>query len=329
MEKISDNRFQVLADKAISWGGYIAFLLIAIVFAAINPKFLAYNNLMNILLQSSVLGIVSLGMTVILIGGGTHVIKGGIDLSLANNLAIGATITAMMIRAGYPFLPSFLLSFIISLIFGLINAFAVVKLKVAPLLGTLCMMYILDGANTILSNNTTISVTNDVFQFIASYKLFGVIPFIAIVFIVLFGILTFVCDYSAFGNRLSACGGNAQAAAAAGINVEKMVVFTYILAAACASIAGLMSNARISGSTTGLGSTMFLDIMLISYMSAIFSKRAIPNLKGAFISAIFVGMLSNGFTLTGVNTYLVYTIKGILILLSVSLTSFRAGGQRK
>lgn len=84
-------------DSAVTFGGYAMILLIAAYFAITSRVFLSYDNVMNILLQSSVLGIVSMGMTVILIGGGVHVIKGGIDLSLANNLATAACLPVIAI----------------------------------------------------------------------------------------------------------------------------------------------------------------------------------------------------------------------------------------
>lgn len=314
--------FNNVLDRGVMYGGYIVMIFLAFTFAMLKPIFLSFDNIMNILMQSSVLGVVSCGMTLILIGGGTHVIKGGIDLSLGGNLALGCTITALLLRNGMPFVTAFLISFALSLIIGFINAVTVVILKVPPLLGTLAMMYLLNGLVITISNNMVVSSPNAVLDVIANYKLASV-PLITIIFMFVFISLYILINKTSFGNRTYAVGGNSEAAKYAGLNVNTLVMSTYILAAATASISGLLSNARLTGSAPGIGDSIFLDIMLISYMSAVFSKKAVPNITGALISALFVGMLSNGFTLLGVSSYWVYAIKGILILVSVSSTSFR------
>lgn len=326
---MNDKRnISIMLDKSVTYGGYIAILLMALIFFINKPSiFLTIDNILNILVQSSVLGIVACGMTVILIGGGTHVIRGGIDLSLANNLAIGATITALLLLKGLPFLAAFGVSLLVSIFIGVVNAIAVVKLKVAPLLVTLSMMYILNGINISISNNSVVSVTNPVFHFIAFGKILG-IPVIIYIFLTVFIVLFILCDKSSYGNRAYATGGNTVAANTAGINTDRIIISTYIIAAVTASVSGLLSNARLSGSVPGMGDIMFLDIMLVSYMSAIFSRKAVPNIVGALVSSVFVGMISNGFTLMNVPSYWVYAIKGALILTSVSITSFRTGGNR-
>lgn len=319
------GKAEAILDRAVTYGGYGAFILVAIVFALSSQEFLSLDNIINIIVQSSILGIVACGMTVILIGSGTHVIKGGIDLSLASNMACGAAVTALLCQGGMGLFPAFAIGAVLSLVIGVINAFAVVKLQVSPLLVTLSMMYILDGVTMAITGNSVVSISNDALTFIANGRILG-IPVIVWVFIIIAAALFLLCNKTSYGNRLYACGGNAMAAKTAGIKVPKMVMGTYIMAAAAAAIAGLLTNARLSGSVPGTASTMFLDVMLIAYMSAIFSKRAVPNIIGAVISAIFVGMLSNGFTLMGVPSYWVAAIKGILILISVSLTSFRTKG---
>lgn len=315
----------IFLDKAVIYGGYVAVVLTAVVFAICTTNFLTLDNIINIFVQSSILGVMACGMTVILIGGGTHVIKGGIDLSLASNMAFGAAVTAVLVQGGMGFLPGCLIGVAISLITGVVNAVAVTKLQVTPLLVTLSMMYVLDGLTMAITKNSVVSISGDFLNFVANGRLIGV-PVIVWVFIIVAGILFFVCNKTSFGNRLYATGGNPVAAKTAGINTVKMVMSTYIIAGATAAVSGILTNARLSGSVPGTAGTMFLDVMLIAYMSAIFSRRAIPNIVGAVISALFVGMLSNGFTLMGVQSYYVYAIKGILILISVSLTSFRAKG---
>ncbi|WP_102346218.1 ABC transporter permease [Bacillus sp. Marseille-P3661] len=306
-------------NTLLKYIGIILFIFVILVFSISSPVFLTGQNIVNILVQSSVLGIVALGITVVLIGGGTHVIRGGMDLSLANNLAINVAIISVLLTKGHSFLIAFGIAFLCSIIIGVINAFTIVNLKVIPLLGTLAIMYLLKGIELLITDNKVVGVSHPVLDFIKSSFLglpiqvwfFAVV---SIIFYVLF-------NKSVFGNWVYAVGGNPQAAQNAGINVRFVLSSTYIIAAFTAAIASLLVIARINGSVPGLGDIMLLDILLVGFMSAIFSRLAVPNIPGAILSAIFVGMLSNGFTLINVPTYWVYAIKGSLILVAVAITT--------
>ena len=321
MIKNSESRKISLKSKnLVQYGGYLAIIVIAIFFSIKSPIFIQPSNIVNILLQTGALGIVGLGMTIILIGGGSDVIKGGIDLSLANNIALSTAIFAVSINNGMPIFVAFLVTLGFALLIGCINAFSVVVLKIAPLLATVSTMYILQGAELLITNNKVVNAVNPFLTSIAERK-FLEIPIIAWVFIIVAIIAYILMNKTKYGNWVSAVGGNVQAATNAGINVKWVIASTYLLAAFTAAIASTLVVSRLSGSVRGIGDVMLFDVLLIGYLSAIFSKSFVPNIPGAIISAFFVGMLSNGFTLINVPTYWVFAIKGALILLSVSITS--------
>jgi ribose transport system permease protein len=306
--------------QLLKYSGYIAFFIVALFFSIQSSAFLTPKNIINILVQSSALGIVACGMASILIGGGNHVIRGGIDLSLGNNLALNIVVTTVLLNSGFSFLAAFGIALICSLVIGIINAFAVVKLKIIPLLATLSMMYLLQGVILLVSNNKVVSVNDPVLTFIANGTFIG-LP-IPIWTFALVGLIFYVIHHkSVFGNWVYAVGGNPLAAQTAGINVKRALMITYVMAAVSAAISSLLVTARLSGSVPGIGDIMFLDILLAGLMSAIFSRLSVPNIPGAMLSAIFVGMLSNGFTLINVPTYWVFAIKGLLILAAVSITT--------
>jgi len=146
-------------------------------------------------------------------------------------------------------------------------------------------------------------------------------PITVWVFFLVAFLLYVLFSKTVYGNWAYSVGGNPQAAIHSGIHVDRVLASTYVIAAVTAIVASLLATARLSGSVPGMGDIMLLDILLAAYMSAIFSHLSIPNIPGAFLSSLFVGMLSNGFTLINVSTYWVYAIKGILILLAVSVTA--------
>ncbi len=310
----------VIAQLLLRYSGYIAFIVVAAFFSLASPNFLTGANIINILVQSSALGIVACGMTSILIGGGNHIIRGGIDLSLGNNLAINVAITSILLNQGHSLFIAFGMALLVSVLIGVINAFSIVKLKIIPLLSTLSMMYLLQGVILLITNNVTVAVKDPTLLYIGTTGFLG-LPLPIWVFAIVGVVLYILHNKTIFGNWVYAVGGNPQAAKIAGINVKLIMSSTYVIAGITAGIAGLLVSSRLSGSVPGIGDSMFLDILLAGLMSAIFSRLSVPNIQGAILSALFVGMLSNGFTLINVPTYWVYAIKGALILAAVSIST--------
>lgn len=311
-----------LSSILIQYSGYIAFLVVILFFTIRAPIFLNPQNISNIFLQSAVLGIVSFGLTGIFIGGGDHVIRGGTDLSITCNMAVSGAIIAVMLSKGHHLLVGIGLALLVSLAVEAVNAFAVVKLKMVPLLATICMMYILQGVEKLITNNKVIPAESTILSFIANEEILF-IPIAAWIFIIVAILVYFLFNRCSYGNHVSAIGGSELSAKASGINVSMIVASTYLLAGALAVIGGILVLARLSSLTPGVGDLMLFDVMLVSYLGAVFSKRFRPNIPGTFFGALFVGVLTNGFTMINVPSYWVYAIKGALILVTVSITTMQ------
>lgn len=322
MQWVAETKSIFQKRDMFQYSGIILFASVALFFSLSSFYFLTTQNILNILVQSSALGIAACGLTAVLMGGGNHVIRGGMDLSIANNLALNMAITAVLISSGHSFSTAFGIALLCSIVVGVINAFMVVKFGIIPLLATLVMMYLLQGVELLLTKNTTVSAIDPVLNAITNGKLFG-IPVPVVIFIVTATILYMLFSKSVLGQWVHATGGNVEAAKNAGINVKAIVSFTYIIAGLTAGIAGLLVSSRTAGSVPGVGDMMLMDILLAGLLSSIFTRLSVPNIPGTIVSAIFVGMLTNGFTLIHVPTYWIYAIKGVLILIAVSVTTLR------
>jgi len=309
-----------IGETLMRFSGYIAFLFIMLFFTIKAPVFLKYGNLVNIIAQSAVLGICGYGLTAIFIGGGDDVIRGGTDLSITLNMAVAGSIIAVMVNKGQSLGLAVLIAVAVSVVIEAVNAFTIVKLKMIPLLSTICMMYVLQGVERIITNNVVVAASNPVLFFISDTAILG-IPMMAWIFIVVTLIMYMLFNVCAYGNKVSAVGGSELAAKANGVNISMTVASTYLLAGVMAAISALLMVARLSSYTPGAGDLQLFDVMLVSYLGAVFSRRYRPNIPGTFIAALFVGVLSNGFTLINVPSYWVYAIKGALILVTVSITT--------
>ena len=306
----------------LRYGGYLALLAVIIYFSIESPVFLTANNMVRILQQVAVLAVAAFGMTAVVMGGGTHVISGGIDLSIGVNVGLGAGLITVMMRDGYSTPVALGAGLVAGLLVGLINGLAVVYLRMLPLLATLAMMQIVTGVELLVTNNVIITIDSDFFRYLADGTVLG-IPVSVIVLLAVFALYYVLLHRTPFGIHVQAIGGNKDAATRAGLWVNPYTILTYVMAGAAAWISAILVISRLSGSTRGIGQLMLLDILLATYVSAMFSKKWSVNIPGTFLGAVFVGILTNGFTMINVPTYWTFGIKGLLVLLVVSATSLQ------
>lgn len=305
---------------AIRLGAFLGFALIVIYFSATARGFTTLYNLTNIIEQSTILGILAYGITLVFAGTGTDVQRGGIDLSIAANAGLCAAVYAVMMRAGYGGFIAVPAALVTGMAVGALNGFAVVSLRIMPLLATLAVMNIAEGLELTLTENTVVSVNSPMIDILAFGRFLG-ISTLSWVFIVVSLILIWAVHYSRAGLRLYAVGGHAEAARAAGIRNGAYVYAAYVGAGWLAGLASILIVARLSSSTPGTGQ-MLLPVLAAALLGTVFSRRLIPTIGGTLLAALFIGTLANGFQLLGISSYWVSGVQGALILLVVAATSF-------
>lgn len=308
-----------LAGGALRGGSYLAFAAILAFFAWQVPFFLSIGNIGGVLGQSAILGVLAIGMTIVVIGGGSNVVTGGIDLSLAANMGLSAAIHATLIGAGFSDWVAAGGALGTGLAIGLINAIAVTRLSIVPLLATLAVMNIVAGLELVVTENTVVPASTDFLSALSGYGPWA-IPILAFVLVAFTLFAGVIVQYTPLGLRLYAVGEFPEAARASGLSVGRIVAGTYIASGLCGGLAGILSVAYLSGSTTGSGD-MLLPVMVTALLGVVFSRRLVPTIGGAFLSTLFVGFLINGFQLLNVSSYWVSGVQGALILAVVAATS--------
>jgi ribose transport system permease protein len=303
------QRLWVLVLRRGSVGVFVAILL---GFAVAAPNFLSVGNLANVFSQSAILGVLAFGLTCVIIGGGSNVVSGGLDLSLAANLGLCAAVFSRLNNAGL----DLGLTLLLTLGCGLA---AVVVLRLPPLLATLASMNVLAGLELVLTENTVVSTDSPLLDLLSGGTWLGV-PALAWVLLVTAGALTLLIQHSAYGLRLHAVGEYPQAAEAAGIGVPVYVLSSYLLSGLCAGVAALCSAAFFSGSTTGSGD-MLLSVVAIAFLGVVFSRRLVASIPGTLLAALLIGFLINGFQLLNLSSFWVNGVQGVLILLVVAASS--------
>ncbi len=300
-------------------GAVLAFALVFAVFAATSPLFLTLANLANIVQQSAVVGVLGLGLTAVLIGGGADPIKGGLDLSIAANMGLCAAVHAVALRAGAPAMAAVGLALAAGVSVGALNAFAVLGLRILPLLATLTTMNLCAGLELVLTQNTSVPAASPLQAFLIDGGVFG-IPHLATALLVVALFFTVLVHYTPFGLRLRASGEHAQAARSAGLNVRAYVAASYLLGGVAAALAALASSALLSGSSPGAGENL-LAVVASALLGVVFSRRMVPTMPGTLLAVLFIGVVGNGFQLDNVSSYWVNGVEGALILFVVATTA--------
>jgi ribose transport system permease protein len=306
-------------------GSLFAFAAVMLYFAIAAPSFLTFGNIANVLEQSTILGVLSFGMTIVMIGGGSNVITGGIDLSLANNLGLCAAVYASVLRNGQSDTVALSLTLAVGLAVGSVNAIAVVGLGILPLIATLSVMNICAGFELVLTQNTVIPATSPLLSSLTDNGPLGV-SYLACVLLALAVLLIIGVEYTPLGLRLYAVGAYREAARAAGLYVQSYIAASYLVSGLCGAIGAVLSVSLLNGSSTGSGA-MLLSVVLTALLGTIFSRRLVPTITGTLLSVLFIGFLINGFQLTNVSSYWVNGVEGVLILFVVAATSLVSRGE--
>ncbi|WP_163002156.1 ABC transporter permease, partial [Pseudomonas viridiflava] len=268
-------------------GSLLVFLIILLGFTLSAPNFLSIGNLSNVFAQSAVLGILALGLTCVVIGGGSNVVRGGLDLSLAANLGLCAAVYSSLNNAGLETWQAVALTLGCGLLVGAVNGLAVVLLRLPPLLATLASMNLIAGLELVLTQNTVLATDSALLDVLASAEWLGV-PALAWMLLSVAAVLHVLIQHSAYGLRLYAIGEYPLAAKAAGLNPRGYVFSTYLLAGTCAALGAFCSAAVFSGSTTGSGD-LLLSVVAIAFLGSVFSRRLTANIPGTLLATLLLG----------------------------------------
>ncbi len=215
-----------------------------------KPVFLTGDNLMAILKQSAVLAVAAFGASTVMIGGGTHIIKGGIDLSVGAQLGLTTAVYALMLTNGWNPFVAIAVGTAAALLIGLGNGIAVAMVGIVPLLATLAMQNVVNN-ELLITNNVNVPVSSDFIDWLANGEiLFLPVPVVILIFAFV-GFYLFI-ERTPLGVQIRATGGNADAAIQAGIAIRRNVILTYVLASLAVAIAAIIIVGRVSGSVRGI-----------------------------------------------------------------------------
>jgi ribose/xylose/arabinose/galactoside ABC-type transport system permease subunit len=306
----------------------IVLIGLAIVLAAASPHFLTVDNLLNVLRNVSMQGIIALGMTMV-------IIAGEIDLSVGSMVAFSGCLTAWLTgwlgsAAGVSPVAAVALGILLALttgfLLGCLTGILRSRFGVPSFITTLALLTALSGGAELITNGFPLTPFPAWYNFIGGGHLFG-IPFPALVFMVAFTVVHLLMNYTTFGRAVYAVGGNAESARLSGINVGLVRTAVLGLTAALAAASGVMQSSEIMSGTATTARGWELDIIAAVIIGGTSFAGGVGRVWGTLIGVIFLGVIMNGMTLLNVSEYWQHVVRGGLILLAVIINRLerRAG----
>lgn len=274
--------------------------------------FLTIRNISNILVQSSINGIISVGMMLV-------IVLGGIDLSVGAVAALAAVTSAQLINSS-SLLVAVLLPILIGMTVGFISGILIVKLDMNAFIATLSTQFFARGLTHVLSGsqNVTVDKTNEAFTFIGSGKIFGVVPVQVIIFLVVMLVMGFILTYTSYGRCIYAIGGNKEAAKMMGARVDKNTVIAYIISGGLAALAGIILCARLGSGQPTSGIGYETDAIAAVVMGGTLLTGGWGTMRGTFMGIITLSVINNILNLEGnLSSWWQDVILGTLVLIII------------
>jgi sugar transport system permease protein len=308
--------------------GVLVVLCIVLAFAA--PGFLTTDNLLRILYNVSMKGVIAFGMTMV-------IIAGEIDLSVGSMVAFSGCMMAWCTgylsgdHAGWPMALAVAAAFGVTLAAGMaagaISGLLRARMGVPTFISTLAWLTALQGISGKITNGIPLLTFPEWYNFFGAGAVWK-IPFPAIVLLMVFALSHFVMNYTTFGRAVYAVGGNEKSARLSGINVSLVKIGVMVIVAALAVMAGVMQSSQIMTGLDRAGRGWELDVIASVIIGGTSLSGGAGRVWSTLVGIVFMGVLLNGMTLWNIDEYWQLIVRGALVLVAVLLNQAAPGVRR-
>lgn len=301
------------ARKFSAIGPLASLIVLVVLLSILSPYFLEVNNLFNVFQQITVLAIIALGATMV-------IVSGGIDLSVGSVAALSGMIAGVTFsQLDLPMGIALTLGLLVGAAAGLANGCLIVFGRVPPFVATLAMLSVARGLTLVLSNGQPISGFPDWFRALTSFDLFGIVPGVVIVVLVLYIAGSLYLKYRPSGRSVYAVGGNEEVARLSGISVAWVKMRVYMAAGALAGLGGLVLTSRLNSAQPTAGVGLELDVIAAVVIGGTSLSGGIGTVAGTLIGALIIGVLRNGLNLLDVSSFWQQVVIGLVIAVAVMI----------
>lgn len=301
------------------WWDRVGILMVLVVLVAlmsvIAPNFLTTDNLFNVARSISINAILAAGLTFV-------ILTAGIDLSVGSTVAVAGVAAVLVAIAGVPAPLAVLVGILAGALAGLVNGLLVAYMSLAAFIVTLAAMTYLRGLAYTMTDGQPIVDNMLSFRDIGNGYMAGV-PVPVVVMVIVYIVAWFLLERTRYGRHVYAVGGNAEAARLAGVPVKRVLTSVYVVAGACAGLAGVIFAARVVSAQPTAGTGYELDAIAAVVLGGTSLMGGRGRIIGTLIGSMILGVLTTGLILMNVPFFTQLLIKGAVIVVAVSIDSLK------
>jgi ribose transport system permease protein len=296
---------------------YLILIIIAlsIVANAFNPKYLSLNNIKGVLSQIAVLGLISSGVAIL-------IISGNFDISIGAIIGFSGTMMCLFLKLGIPDALSVILGIAIAVACSTLNGTLSVIFKAPSMIITLATTSLYTGLCLTITGGGNVTIFGRM-EFLARQYIFGFLPLIFTISLIGYIVIGMLLKYTQFGRRVFAIGNNAQAAYLAGIKVNLNKIYFFVVSGIMTGTGVLMLVSRLGAFQASTGSGMELQAIGAVIIGGAPINGGKGDMLGTFCGVLLTGIIFNVLNLLRVNPYLQQISFGVLIILSIAISSLR------
>ncbi len=294
------------------YGIGIVLVIMMIIIAIMEPRFLTLGNIINVATQISINGLLCYGLCLC-------ITTGGIDLTVGAQLALTSCIIGQtMTNFGWPAFLSIVAGVGVATLFGFIDGCLIARFNMFPFVVTLSMQLVIRGLSQVITGGRAVMLTNAWFTGIYSNKLLG-IPMPIIIFLVVTILMYLMLHWTKFGRYIFAIGGNVNAAIASGVSRFWVIVGVYTISGVLAGIASMIYTSKTGSAQSNIGVGYETDAIAAAVLGGTSFAGGIATIPGCVLGIFIIGLIYNGMNMIGVSSYYQSIVKGLIIIGAVML----------
>lgn len=282
------------------------------IFSFVSPYFLTIKNVFSILLNISVLGIVSIGQTLC-------ILTADFDLSVGGAACFtGVMMGFFFVKLGLPYGVAFVLALAVAALIGFVNGILITKVKINAFITTMATNFMLGGMVLLVSGGQAILVSDKIFGLLGKTTFTAIkIPLPMIILIILFLVFAWILKNTVFGRHVYCIGGNAESAKIAGINIDRVKIIVYVLSSTLSGFAGIVLASRMAAAQISVGTTYGMESIAGTVLGGTILAGGKGNMLTTLVGVLITGILSNGLTMIGASQAWRDIATGLLLIFAI------------
>lgn len=298
----------------VKYKAFFAVLVMLIMMLFSNTRFYTVFNILDMLNSASILMIVSFGLTLV-------ILAGAIDLSVGGSLVLGGILTIQALSV-MPIWLAIIVGTLSGAVIGLINGYIIVYQKTEPLIVTLGTSIVITGVAQQLTDAHPISAEGIDFMMIANGKIFGVIPNLVVIMLVVFVLFYALLRFTQFGRNIYAIGGDYEVAEYSGIDVKRIKAATYVLAGLASAFAGVLLSSKLNSASSIYGDQTALTVISGIVVGGTSLAGGVGGVGRSLVGLLVFAVMENAMNMLHIDAYIQQIIRGVVIVAILALDSY-------